>query len=140
MHLLDFFIGLATGLAFAALALQRVRAERAVTQAARTLEHDAKTQLLVSRERHAAELQGSRQAHHDEVRSLRERFAVEVRALRGAVSDARAEVERSAEVKVLVERIAASISRVETELRRHDNGRQRQRRKHRDAVKAGQRN
>src|ERR1700712_4350238 len=57
MHLLDFFIGLATGLAFAALALQRVRAERAVTQAARTLEHDAKTQLVVSRERHAAELQ-----------------------------------------------------------------------------------
>ena len=140
MHLLDFFIGLATGLAFAALALQRVRAERAVTQAARTLEHDARTQLLVSRERHASELQGSRQAHHDEVRSLRERFAVEVRALRGAVSDARAEVERSAEVKLLVERIAASISRVETELRRHDSGRQRQRRKHRDAVKAGQRN
>jgi hypothetical protein len=140
MHLLDFFIGLTTGLAFAALALQRVRAERAVTQAARTLEHDAKTQLLVSRERHAAELQGSRQAHHDEVRSLRERFAVEVRALRGAVSDARAEVERSAVVKLLVERIGASVSRVEAELRRHDRGRQRQGRKHREAVKAGQRN
>jgi hypothetical protein len=140
MHMLDFFIGLSTGLAFAALALQRVRAERAVTEAARTLERDAQTKAVVARERHAAELQGAHQAHHDEVRSLRERFAVEVRALRGAVADARGEVERSAEVKVLVERIAASISRVEVELRRHDRGRQRQARKHRDAVKAGQRN
>lgn len=139
MQLLDFFIGLATGLAFAALAVQRVRAERAVTEAARTLECDARTQLVVSRERHAAELQSAVQAHHEEVGSLRERFAVEVRALRSAVSDARAEIERSAEVKVLVERIAASVSRVETELRRHDRGRQRQSRKHRDAVKAGQR-
>lgn len=140
MHLLDFFIGLATGLAFAALALQRVRVERTVTRAARVLERDAQTQLVVARERHAAELQAARQAHHDEVHSLRERFAVEVRALRGAVSDARAEVERSAEVKVLVERIAASVSRVEHELRRHDRQRQRQGRKHRDAVKGGQRN
>ena len=139
MHLLDFFIGLATGLAFAGLALGRVRAERSVTRAARVLERDAQTQLVVARERHAAELQAARQAHHDEVHSLRERFAVEVRALRGAVSDARAEVERSAEVKLLVERIAASVSRVESELRRHDRGRQRQGRKHRDAVKAGQR-
>ena len=130
MHLLDFFIGLATGLAFAALVLQRLRAERSVTKAARVLERDAQTQLVIARERHAAELQAARQAHHDEVHSLRERFAVEVRALRGAVSDARAEVERS----------AASVSRVETELRRHDRGRQRQQRKHREAVKAGQRN
>lgn len=137
MHLLDFFIGLATGLAFAALALARLRAERSVTEAARTLERDAATQLVVSRERHAADLDGSRQAHTNEVRALRERFAIEVRALRGAVADARAEVERSAEVKLLVERIAASVSRVETELRRHDRaGRQRQGRKHREAKAA----
>ena len=64
-------------------------------------------------------------------RAVRERGASEGRALRGAVSDARAEVERSAEVKLLVERIAASVSRVENELRRHDRGRQRQSRKHR---------
>lgn len=138
MHLLDFFIGLGTGLAFAALALQRVRAERSVTEAARTLERDAQTQLVVSRERHAAELQGARQAHHDEVRSLRERFAVEVRALRGAVSDARAEVERSAEVRKLVERIAQSVSRVENELRRHERPRPHPNRKPRGA-KAGDR-
>jgi hypothetical protein len=133
MHLLDFSIGLATGLAFAALALIRLRAERAVTDAARTLERDAATQLVVSRERHAKDLEGSRTAHESEVRALRERFAIEVRALRGAVADARSEVERSAEVKLLVERIAASVSRVETELRRHDRGRQRHGRK-RDKV------
>ena len=56
MDLLAFLTGLVTGLAFVGLLLQRLHAARARVNAARALARDAQTELVVVRERTAAEL------------------------------------------------------------------------------------
>lgn len=132
MDLLAFLTGLVTGLAFCALLLQRLGAARARVSAALALERDAQMQLVLARERHAAEAQALRAeldgidaAHAEQSEALRSRFAVEVGELRRAVRQARSDAARASDIEQLVKRVCASVERVERELRRLDRGRPR---------------
>ena len=98
MEVLAFILGLSVGIAFLAPALRRARAQRAIAEAARALERSTQVELCV----------------------VRGRFGREVRMLREAVSSAREELERNGSIERLVGQVAATVERVERELRRID--------------------
>jgi hypothetical protein len=120
MEVLAFILGLPVGIAFLAPALRRARAQRAIAEAARALERSTQVELCVVRERHAGEVAALRRSHDDEFNGLRGRFGLEVRMLREAVSSAREELERNGSIERLVGQVAATVERVERELRRID--------------------
>jgi hypothetical protein len=120
MEALAFILGLAVGLALLAPALRRMRTARATAEAARALERSTQVELCVVRERHAGEVAALRRSHDDELNSLRGRFGLEVRMLREAVTNAREELERNGSLERLVGQVAATVERVERELRRID--------------------
>ena len=132
MDVIAFTTGLVTGLGFTLLLLQRLYVARADVNAARALERDAHTELVVARERHATELEtlqkelaGTDAAHNADLSGVRERFAIELAGLRRAVGDARAETLRAQDIEQLVLRVTQSVERVERELRRTGRGRHR---------------
>ena len=120
MDVIAFIVGLAVGIALVAPALRRVRTAKAVAEAARALERSTQVELCVARERHAGEVAALRRAHDDELNSLRGRFGLEVKMLREAVSAARNQLERNDGIEQLVGQVAATVERVERELRRLD--------------------
>ena len=120
MDVIAFIVGLAVGIALVAPALRRVRTAKAVAEAARALERSTQVELCVARERHAGEVAALRRAHDDELNSLRGRFGLEVKMLREAVSSARNQLERNDGIEQLVGQVAATVERVERELRRLD--------------------
>jgi hypothetical protein len=117
VSLVPFIAGVACGLAVLVPLLRRVRAH---ADAARAMERSAHVDLCVARERHSGELQSARSAHEDELGALRERFGLEVRTLREAVSSARAELDRTQGIELLIARVAQTVERVERELARID--------------------
>jgi hypothetical protein len=120
MEVLAFIVGLAAGIVLVAPALRRVRTAKAVAEAARALERSTQVELCVARERHAGEVAALRRAHDDELNSLRGRFGLEVKMLREAVTSARTQLERNDGIEQLVGQVAATVERVERELRRLD--------------------
>jgi hypothetical protein len=118
MEVLAFIIGLSIGIALVAPALRRMRTAVATAEAARALERSTQVELCVARERHAGEVAALRRSHDDELNSLRGRFGLEVRMLREAVSSAREELDRNGSIERLVGQVAATVERVERELRR----------------------
>ena len=120
MEVLAFIIGLSIGIVLVAPALRRMRTAVATAEAARALERSTQVELCVARERHAGEVASLRRSHDDELNSLRGRFGLEVRMLREAVSSAREELERNGSIERLVGQVAATVERVERELRRID--------------------
>jgi hypothetical protein len=120
MAALAFILGLSVGLALLAPALRRMRTAHATAEAARALERSTQVELCVVRERHAGEVAALRRSHDDELNSLRGRFGLEVRMLREAVTNAREELERNGSLERLVSQVAATVERVERELRRID--------------------
>jgi hypothetical protein len=120
MDVIAFIVGLTVGIALLAPALRRVRAAKAVAEAARALERATQVELCVARERHAGEVAALRRAHDDELNSLRGRFGLEVKMLREAVTSARNQLERNDGIEQLVGQVAATVERVERELRRLD--------------------
>jgi putative heme iron utilization protein len=120
MVVIAFILGLSVGLALVAPTLRRMRTARAAAEAARALERSTQVELCVVRERHAGEVAGLRRSHDDELNSLRGRFGLEVRMLREAVTNAREELERNGSLERLVTQVAATVERVERELRRID--------------------
>lgn len=120
MAALAFMLGLSIGLALLAPALRRMRTAHAAAEAARALERSTQVELCVVRERHAGEVAALRRSHDDELNSLRGRFGLEVRMLREAVTNAREELERNGGLERLVSQVAATVERVERELRRID--------------------
>ena len=120
MEVLAFIIGLSIGIVLVAPALRRMRTAVATAEAARALERSTQVELCVARERHAGEVASLRRSHDDELNSLRGRFGLEVRMLREAVTNAREELDRNAGIERLVGQVAATVERVERELRRID--------------------
>jgi hypothetical protein len=120
MEVLAFIIGLGLGVALVAPTFRRMRAAHATSEAARALERSTQVELCVVRERHAGEVAALRRSHDDELNGLRGRFGLEVRMLREAVSSAREELERNGSMERLVTQVAATVERVERELRRID--------------------
>jgi hypothetical protein len=120
MVVIAFILGLSVGLALLAPTLRRMRTAHAAAEAARALERSTQVELCVTRERHAGEVAGLRRSHDDELNSLRGRFGLEVRMLREAVTNAREELERNGSLERLVTQVAATVERVERELRRID--------------------
>jgi hypothetical protein len=120
MVVIAFILGLSVGLALVAPTLRRMRTARAAAEAARALERSTQVELCVVRERHAGEVAALRRSHDDELNSLRGRFGLEVRMLREAVTNAREELERNGSLERLVTQVAATVERVERELRRID--------------------
>jgi hypothetical protein len=118
MDVAAFIVGLLVGMALLAPALRRVRSARAVAEAARALERSTQVELCVVRERHAGEVAALRRAHDDELNGLRGRFGLEVKMLREAVTAARGQLERNDGIERLVGQVAATVERVERELRR----------------------
>jgi hypothetical protein len=93
MEVLAFILGLSVGIAFLAPALRKARTQRAIAEAARALERSTQVELCVVRERHAGEVAGLRRSHDDE---------------------------RNGSIERLVGQVAATVERVERELRRID--------------------
>jgi hypothetical protein len=120
MEVIAFILGLSVGLALLAPTLRRMRSAHAAAEAARALERSTQVELCVVRERHAGEVAALRRSHDDELNGLRGRFGLEVRMLREAVSSAREELERNGSIERLVGLVAATVERVERELRRMD--------------------
>jgi hypothetical protein len=120
MDIAAFIVGFLVGMALVAPALKRARSARAVAQAARALERATQVELCVARERHAGEIASLRRSHDDELNSLRGRFGLEVKMLREAVTAARGQLERNDGIERLVGQVAATVERVERELRRLD--------------------
>jgi hypothetical protein len=120
MEVVAFILGLSVGLALIAPTFRRMRNSHAAAEAARALERSTQVELCVVRERHAGEVAALRRSHDDELNSLRGRFGLEVRMLREAVTNAREELERNGSLERLVTQVAATVDRVERELRRID--------------------
>jgi hypothetical protein len=118
MDVIAFIIGLSVGIALVAPAFRRRRTAVATAEAARALERATQVELCVARERHAGEVAALRRSHDDELNSLRGRFGLEVRMLREAVTSAREELDRNGSLERLVGQVAATVERVERELRR----------------------
>jgi hypothetical protein len=118
MDLVAFIIGLSVGIFLVVPTLRRMRTAVATAEAARALERSTQVELCVARERHAGEVAALRRSHDDELNGLRGRFGLEVRMLREAVSSAREELERNGSIERLVGQVAATVERVERELRR----------------------
>jgi hypothetical protein len=118
MEVLALIIGLSIGIVLVVPALRRMRTAVATSEAARALERSTQVELCVARERHAGEVAALRRSHDDELNSLRGRFGLEVRMLREAVTNAREELDRNGSVERLVTQVAATVERVERELRR----------------------
>jgi hypothetical protein len=118
MEVLALIIGLSIGIVLVVPALRRMRTAVATSEAARALERATQVELCVARERHAGEVAALRRSHDDELNTLRGRFGLEVRMLREAVTNAREELDRNGSVERLVTSVAATVERVERELRR----------------------
>jgi hypothetical protein len=118
MAAIALIIGLSVGIALVVPTLRRMRAAVATAEAARALERSTQVELCVVRERHAGEVAALRRSHDDELNGLRSRFGLEVRMLREAVTSAREELDRNGSVERLVGQVAATVERVERELRR----------------------